>query len=143
MNDQTILTPTLDSSTLKQVDIFLENCYSQSIEAGKELAKVGLKKSQINGLQTLVNSTRRFSEIFNFIKSQAGKERAKKEQWRKVADRLLSQLEALEQQAHQLGKGDPGKTLDIKLRLARGWAKQVVAHYLWARKDKDDDDDDR
>jgi len=123
---------TLSMETLREIDIFLEEFYPQSQTAGRELARALPEKSQIRNLETLVISTRRFSEIKNFIKNQAGKEKEANPQWRRVAPNLLKQLEELENQAATLSGGDPGRTLAIKLHLARGWVKQVVANYLFA-----------
>jgi len=127
-----LLTPTI----LQQVDQFLESIYPKSIKAGQALADVRLKNTQIRGLENIVTSTSRFSEILNFIKNQAGKER--KRQWAEVAPVLLEQLETLEQQAHQMSGEDAALCLEIKMRLARGWARQVVSHYLYSAESKEE-----
>jgi hypothetical protein len=90
-------------------------------------AFAGLKRETL--FWPLVTSTRRFSESINYIKNQAGKD--KREMWSAVAPRLLGQLESLENKALGLGVGSPEKILEIKPRLVRGWAKQVVTHYLY------------
>ncbi|MBI2840799.1 MAG: hypothetical protein HYX75_20975 [Acidobacteria bacterium] len=120
---------------LGKIDIFLEQVYPESVKLADAIVAAGLDtKSQLRGFETLVNATTRFSEIINYIKNQAGKEKKKAGGaggWAKVAPALLDQLSSLEQEAHRIGAGDPGAVLDLKLRLARGWAKQVVAHYLY------------
>ncbi|MEW6296030.1 MAG: hypothetical protein AB1467_07150 [Candidatus Diapherotrites archaeon] len=99
-----------------------------------------VKKSQIRNLETLVASTTRFSEIINFVKNQAGKESGHEKKWRKVAPIILGQLDELEAKAHALGQGDNTIIMDIKLRLARGWTKQVVAHYLYKKQEDGGDE---
>lgn len=61
----------------------------------------GLGKAQIRGLETLVTSVSRFSEIVNYIKNQVGKD--KKGKWLQVGSRLLEQLELMETRAAQMG----------------------------------------
>jgi len=130
MKEPMTSTAILDLETLKTIDIYLEHFYPQSIDAGQRMADAGLGTSQIRGLETLITSTTRFSEIINYIKNQAGKER-KEKKWIKVAPLLLEQLTTLEVKAHDVGQEAPNKVLEIKLRLARGWAKQVITHYLY------------
>jgi len=123
----------LDGETLRSVDLFLEGFYPRSRETGKQLDEVRLDKSQIRGFESLAGSTRRFSEIVNYIKNQAGKERGARARWRQVAGPMLGQLEELEAEADRLASGDAARALEIKLKLARGWVRQVVAHYLYER----------
>ncbi len=129
MKSQTGSAPILEPQTLKAIDLYLEEFYPQSKNAGNEMARVDLGTSQIRGLETLVTSTTRFSEIINYIKNQAGKDRHNT--WSQIAQLLLNQLEQLETKATQMGYEDPAMILDIKMRLARGWAKQAVTHYLY------------
>lgn len=119
----------------KKIDLLLEDIYGQSKETGEKLAAVGLGKTQIRGLESIVSSATRFSEILNFIKNQAGKE--KKNQWMSVARDMIGQLERLEEEAATMGGGDSGLVLAIKMKLARGWGRQVIAHYLYAAKLKE------
>lgn len=127
----------LDYEILKRINEFLEDFYTKSVKAGNQLSEVKLKNAQVRGLETLITSAARFSEIINYIKNQAGKD--KKNQWTQAAPFLLPQLDDLEKKAKELGKNDPEITLDVKLRLARGWAKQVVAHYLYANIQKEEE----
>lgn len=130
MTGQTVSQPALNPEILKSIDIFLEDFYERSTAAGQKMAEVGLSTAQIRNLETLVASTTRFSEIINHIKNQAGKER-KEKKWSQVAPMLIEQLAALQEQAHQFGSTEPTVILKIKLRLAKGWARQVVANYLY------------
>lgn len=114
-----------------EIDLFLEDFYPEGKRAGLLASGTQMKMAQIRGLENLVVSTRRFSEIVNFIKNQAGKQNRTAEIWRQVAGLFLAQLEQLEAKARELGNGDAELVLDAKLRLARGWIKQVVAHYLF------------
>jgi hypothetical protein len=116
---------------LRKIDCYMEEFYPQSVEAGKLLKAVELSTAQIRGLETLITSTRRFSEILNYIKNQAGKERREEPKWTQVAPVLLGQLGVLESEAHRIGGEDPAKVMEVKLRFARIWAKQIVANYLY------------
>jgi len=122
----------LPPETLRATDIFLEEIYPHSETLGKQLAKVGIRKAQIRKFENLVSSTPRFSEILNFIKNQAGKEKERDQKWRLVAEEMLAQLAQIEEQAQALGRGDSADSLALKLRLVRGWARQIVAHYLYS-----------
>lgn len=124
--------PVLDVGTLRKIDLFLEGFYPRAVESGEQLAEEGLGNSQVRGLESLVNATTRFSEIISYIKNQAGKESEKKKKpWSSVAPGLLQQLEDLEAEAAKLGQNDPAAVLEVKLRLARGWARQVATHYFY------------
>ena len=129
MTNQIISNPVLEPETLREIDLFLEEFYPQSKNAGNEMARAELGSSQIRGLETLITSASRLSEIINYVKNQAGKD--KKNTWSKIAPLLLDQLDLLEAKAKELGKEDPANTLDIKMKLARGWAKQVGTHFLY------------
>ncbi|QTA92056.1 hypothetical protein [Desulfonema magnum] len=130
MKDQTPLASVLAPETLREIDLYLEEFYSQSVKAGNEMARAGLRTTQIRGLETLVTSASRFSEIINYIKNQAGKD--KKGKWLKIASLFLEQLEQIEHKSNEMSRGNPEAALEIKMKLARGWAKQVVAHYLYS-----------
>ncbi|MGA2404102.1 MAG: hypothetical protein ABSG91_20740 [Syntrophobacteraceae bacterium] len=138
-------TPVLNPAILRKVDNFLEDFYSESKRAGNDLAAVKMKNAQVRGLETLVASTTRFSEILNYIKNQAGKEKDKEKKWSETAPLLLEQLNTLEERAKEISKGQPQSLLNVKLRLARGWARQVVAQYVYAvfEADREIKDDDR
>lgn len=119
-----------------QIDRYLDEFYPEGKKSGQELAKAKLEPTQIRGLENLVVSTRRFSEIINYIKNQAGKQHKQAEPWRLVCNGLLQQLEQLETKGKEFGKDDPSLIIEAKLRLARGWAKQIVSHYLFERNAK-------
>ncbi|CAN2041388.1 conserved hypothetical protein [Candidatus Magnetomoraceae bacterium gMMP-15] len=192
MQDQITSVPVLEPETLRAIDLYLESIYTQSENAGNQMYQAGLKNTQIRGLETLVTSTTRFSEVINYIKNQTGKD--KKRQWTQVAVLLLSQLKKIEKNAEDSYKiteisldklkmeflpedlidklkklkKEPystkdlflynleknisseilddykslilkhaqmqiGTVLDIKIRLARGWVKQIVTHYLYKK----------
>ena len=117
----------------QEVDLFLEEYYPHGCHAGKELEKAKMETSQIRGLESLIVSTRRFSEVLNYIKNQAGKGTSKSKKWRQVAGTLIQQLQELETKGAEVGAGDPALVLEAKLRLVRGWGKQVVTHYLFEK----------
>jgi hypothetical protein len=84
----------------------------------------------VHGLENLIVSTSRFSEIINYIKNQAGKD-TKKKSWAAIVEDMLHQLKDLETKARDIGETDTEAVLEIKLKLAKGWARQVVSHYLY------------
>jgi len=137
MSDETATGRVLSPEKLWKADQILEDFYPQSMALGSQMANLRLKTAQARGLESLVSATTRFSEILNFIKNQAGKEKKKHEIiWGKIAGPMLSQLEYLEEKAKDLGGGNPYETLELKLKLARGWVRQVVTHYLYESLDK-------
>lgn len=122
--------PALDAETLKKVDLFLEDFYPFAKQAGDRMSYVKLGKTQVRGMETFIASASRFSQIINYIKNRAGKDR--KKTWINIAPDLLDQLDRLETKAKELGKNNPAVIIDIKMKLARGWANQVVSQYLYA-----------
>lgn len=122
--------PRLSHTVLGQIDEFLEDFYKTAIKAGKQMADNGMSPSQVRGLEALIVSTTRFSEVLNYIKNQAGKE-TRAHVWKTVAPTLLSQLDEIESKAIEIAKNDPRQKMEIKMRLTRGWARQVVANYLY------------
>jgi hypothetical protein len=120
----------MKNQTLKEIDLYLEEFYPKSVGAGNAMAIADLGNTQIRGLETLITSASRFSEIINYIKNQTGKD--KKGKWLQIGPLLLGQLEQLENKANEMGREDPETKLEIKMKLARGWAKQVVTHYLYS-----------
>jgi len=130
MKNQMPLASVLESEILREIDLYLEDFYPDAVKTGNEMFSAGLGNAQIRGLQTLVTSASRFSEIVNYIKNQVGKD--KKGKWLRVGSLLLEQLEQIEKKSNEIGGGEAVATLEIKRRLARGWAKQVVAHYLYS-----------
>lgn len=123
----------LDSKKKREVDQFLEDYYDNSQYAAEKLIAGGLKNTQVRGLQNMVGSCTRFSEIINFIKNQTGKASSSDSIWRKenAGQFLLKQLDEIEQKAREIADGREEFLMEIKLRLARGWVNQVVAHYLY------------
>ncbi len=121
----------------RDIDLFLEDFYGEAQKLGTGASRANMKIAQMRGLENLVVSTRRFSEIANYIKNQAGRQTRSTAVWRNVAGEFLRQLDRLENKARQLGGDDAEMVLDAKLRLARGWIKQVVAHYLFEKVRRD------
>jgi hypothetical protein len=128
----------IDYPTLKAIDTYLETFYETHYATGKK-HNIGqmmfdnkLGSTQVRGLERLAFSSTRFSQIINYVKNQAGKE--KKKQWSVVAHELIGQLETLENKAHDLGKNHPALVLDIKMKLARGLIKMIVASYYYQSK---------
>lgn len=120
----------LDRDKLQEIDRFLEEYYEKGATREAAAKMVKLKKTQVRGLENLLVSATRFSEIINYIKNQAGKGR---EEWQSVAPELLKQLSEIESKAQEMFPDDPEQRLLVKLKLARGWGRQIVAHYLYGK----------
>jgi hypothetical protein len=128
--------PKLSIAALDAIDRFLEEYYEsgETKEAGKKMAKSGMKKTQVRGLENLIVSTPRFSEIINYIKNQVGKGR---DEWQSAGPVLIRQLDHIERKAGDIAGNDPAGRMAVKLCLAKGWARQVVAHYLYEQNMKE------
>ncbi len=127
---------------LKKLDLFLDQYYEQSKNAGKCLSncfpgKGG--KSQIRNLENIVYTARRISAVQNFIKNQMGKDSKDNRTWTKplstgnksMGDFLLCQVEQLIEMAKNLSENNPELGLESVLYLARIWGKQVTSEYLY------------
>ena len=125
----------LPQALRQQIDLFLEALYEggHTRKAGQQMVDSNMKSSQVRGLENLIVATTRFSEIINYIKNQVGKNRP---EWEQAGPLLLNQLHQLEQEAERLVANNAAVRLETKLELARGWARQVVAHYLYGAKSK-------
>jgi len=191
MQDNTFVK--IDDKTLKKIDVYLEKLYEKNYAAGKEnnlgklMAETGLGSTQIRGLEQLIFSATRFSQVINYIKNQAGKEKKEKSQWTKIAPKLINQLSELEQEAYRIVQNypainlfsqaidsvnqqveadqtnekwskmaprltkqlkeaisllndkescDPATVIEIKMRLARGLIKMIVANYYYSQSQK-------
>ncbi len=127
----------MDIGMLAKVDQAIEEFYPRSIEMAERLLRVFRpgKKRQVKNLENLIYSTTRFTEVKNFIKNQMGKDE-KGQDWRcqvgdtgKMGDLILGELERIEGKAKELAQGRPDEIFEVKMRLLRGWVRQVVAHY--------------
>jgi hypothetical protein len=121
---------TLRPEISKEIDIFLEEFYPKSKIAGEEMVRARLSRSQLRGLENIIASTTRFSEIINYIKNQTGKDKQK--EWTQVASLLLDQLDKIAAKSHEISRDNVSLLLDVKMKLARSWARQVITHYLYA-----------
>lgn len=125
----------LSGGMLKTIDLYLDDLHENATtgDAGKILVDCKMDRSQVRGLENIIVSTGRFSEIINYVKNQTGKEK-KENKWRTVGPILITQLEQLEKKASEIAEGDMAARMEVKLRLARGWARQVVAYYLYGQR---------
>lgn len=126
--------PRLSAKVIKEIDLCLEDIYPQAQKVGNELVDCKMDKSQVRGLENIIVATTRFSEIINYVKNQAGKEK-KDNKWRTIAPIILEDFEKIEAKAIDIAGDDPSRRLEVKLRLVKGWARQVVAHYLYGKND--------
>ena len=56
----------IDVAVSRQMDLFLEDIYTEAKSAGQDMADVKLGKSQVRGFESMLTSTSRFSEIINY-----------------------------------------------------------------------------
>jgi len=129
----------MDVETLLEVDKAIEEFYPNSIETGRILSEIfnESNKTQIKNFENIICSTTRFTEAYNFIKNQIGKS-AKDKGWTKripdngretmIGERILKEMYTLEKKSEKI-TDDKELVFDVRMRLLRGWIKQVVAHY--------------
>lgn len=117
---------------LKKIDLFLESIYPESEKTGLLMAKKELKNTQVRKLEKIITSASRFSEIINFIKNQVGKDNEHK--WLPISEIMLEQLKGIENKAIELGCDDDLLIMEMKLKITRGWARQVACHYFYSNK---------
>lgn len=122
------------------VNKVLEDRYQRGKKTGIELANQwgSEKNSQIRNLENLIYTTGRYSEIYNFIENQTGKDKAKKT-WAISYENatlgawLIRELEDLAQAIDQEVASETSEfQYQARLEAAKGWAKQVVSSYLYA-----------
>lgn len=127
----------MEIGMLAKVDQAIEEFYPRSMEMAEKLLGIFPpgKKRQVKNLENLIYSTTRFTEVKNFVKNQMGKDEKGKD-WRcpvggtgKMGDLILGELERIEGKAKELAQGCPDEIFEVKMRLLRGWVRQVVAHY--------------
>ena len=126
----------LSSETLDAIDYYLEELFEskKTENLGNRMKGVGLKQTQIRGLETLIVSTTRFSEIINYVKNQTGKDFARKpdkQTWAQFGSIILDHLNEIQVRAQEIVGDKKEEKMEVKLRLANGWARQVVASYLY------------
>lgn len=92
--------------------------------------------TQVRNLQQVTVSARRLADVEDFVKNQMGKNTRSSQDWRKVGEELLEHLRLLRKMADELAPDD-GQRLQLRLYLARGWVRAVVAGYLFARAEKE------
>jgi|LSQX01.1.fsa_nt_gb hypothetical protein len=123
----------------KLIAVESDRLYETTIQLAETAARA-LKKAQINGLQNVCYSTKRLSDIYNFIKKQTGKSEKGKD-WRKndFGKRLLTDLESLAERARSLveqlaltdAKAKREWERRVHLILCREYVKHLAAHYFF------------
>jgi hypothetical protein len=125
-------------SLVIRADLYLDEHHGDFVGLGDRLfeafAPVGDRiSSQVRSLQQVATSATRFSDVEDFVKNQMGRGRATSRAWQVVGDEVLAQLNVL----RGVPAGRPGEVvtpeeqLQFRLRLARGWVRSVVSHYLY------------
>lgn len=121
------------------IEVDREGFRASAKELGERAAGIftGNQKSQMKNLENITNSAHKMTDVLNFIKRQTGKAKAG-DGWKRsnFGQRLLEQLEMNVErkvgpicQALAFGEGDAPGRMDIKLRLAREYIRQLVVHY--------------
>lgn len=140
MSSTATSTSVLQAESLKKADVYLDDQYRSFEELGKQLHQVfGSEKgkkdnvsSQVRNLQQIASTATRFSDIECFIKNQMGRG-SNDNEWRRCGDSLLKSLQELRQQANQIEKDDRELQRQLRLHLARGWARAIVSAYLYQK----------
>lgn len=107
-----------------------------------------INPTQIRSIQNVVNSTQRFSEVLNFIKSQTGRHKEWKqlgpklvavmEKIDKLSDGILQEIEKkLKEKKESQAKEEIPAKGEIRLALCRHWVKIFVAEFLYTNPKKE------
>ncbi len=107
-----------------------------------------INPTQIRSIQNVVNSTQRFSEVLNFIKSQTGRHKEWKqlgpklvavmEKIDKLSDGILQEIEKkLKEKKESQSKEEIPAKGEIRLALCRHWVKIFVAEFLYTNPKKE------
>lgn len=120
----------------REVALQADRFYDDAQALGKLAAEAKTKRAQISGLEAIVNSADKTSDVFDFIKLRA----ARHKEWRKH-DWGARLLDALSKDLRRK-KEDICKDLEIEqqsldglevhLLLMREFVRQVAAHYEYA-----------
>ena len=120
----------------REVALQADRFYDDAQALGKRAAEAQTKRAQISGLEAIVNSADKTSDVFDFIKLRV----ARHKEWRK-RDWGSDLLDALSKDLHKK-KDDICKDLEIEQRsldglevhllLIREFVRQVAAHYEYA-----------
>ena len=87
----------------------------------------GKVSTQVRNLQQIACSATRFADVEDFVKNQMGKGNSS---WKAVGNNVLEQLLLLRGYSEDIAV-DGADRLEVRLRLARGWARAVVGEYLY------------
>lgn len=89
------------------------------------------KVTQVRNLQQIACSATRFADVEDFVKNQIGKDNdTDNPTWKAVGEDTLEQLSQLRLFSDE-NAVDPADRMEVRLRLARGWARAVVSEYLY------------
>ena len=124
----------------REVALQADRFYDDAQALGKRAAEAQTKRSQISGLEAIVNSADKTSDVFDFIKLRV----ARHKEWRK-SDWGADLLDALSKDLRKK-KDDICKDLEIEhqsldglevhLLLMREFVCQMAAHYEYAAYDR-------
>ena len=119
-----------------------DDVYARAKNLGNKA--MGLKRSQISGLENIANGSRKVSDVLDYLKLRT----ARHKEWQNngIGAELLHELEQelrklrdgiwkeLEQQVEQQVKADERDYVrqDVYMRLIRGYVAQVAAQYEYA-----------
>ena len=153
----------LKAEIYKEIDKKVESDdFLKSAEEVSYIASGQIKDTQIKNLQNIINSTTRFGEIINFVKSQTGRHQKGDNNWVKLGPALLDELykidgyakeiaeDCIKKIAEDYAKKNAGKKPEekkepekydpdelkgqIRLELCRHWIKIVLADFLYNKR---------
>lgn len=131
-------------------EVALESDRDEVYEAAKRLGEqgLGLKRSQITGLESVANGTQKVSDVLDYVKRQT----ARHKEWSVIGPALLTYIEetvrkkreAIVQRLKDANpKIDDYQQQEIAIQLVRALIAQIAAQYEYAsmlsRKDARDD----
>ena len=122
----------LSIELIQAADRFVDERHDQFAEMGGRFfdqfgSDQGKVSTQVRNLQQIACSATRFADVEDFVKNQMGKDNS---DWKVVGRAALDQLSQLRVCSEEIAE-DPYDRMEVRLRLARGWARAAVAEYLY------------
>ena len=115
----------LSMELIRAVDRCIDERHDQFADLGRRF--FDQSSTQVRNLQQIACSATRFADVEDFVKNQMGKGNS---DWKAVGRATLDQLSQLRDCSEEIAE-DPADRMEVRLRLARGWARAVVAEYMY------------
>ena len=130
----------LPHAVIGEINAALDQMHEDCRAVGKKLYQVFRPErnnvsTQVRNLEQVTYSAVRIGQVEQFLKNQMGRATDNGKAWRQVGPELLTQLDKLrstaEELRHRCKELDEAHALALRLQLARGWIRMVVAEYMY------------